>query len=223
MKGAPVSQPVNLDELRARDIPPGQTATVHELSSIDPQAHLVGKVVMNFVEQDKPAQIADLSRYIDRTNGRVRSVTGELLWDYSKGLVTVNAPKAQGACGFLRGAGVLWLDDVTLRAEWEYGSVLLVALDGQPLRTSRKMLLQVMSEDTNHGWSAPGSGKREIKSIGTAPVNVRRFGGSVVLNRPDARQLKVTPLDWNGYPVGKVTTGGTITLQPTVMYYLIER
>lgn len=223
LKGAPVSQPVNLDELRAKDIPAGQTATVRQLNAIDPMAHLVGKVMMNFVEQDTPSRIADLSRYIDRTNGRVRSVTGELLWDYSKGLVTVNAPKAQGACGFLRGAGVLRLNDVTLRADMEYGSVLLVALDGQPLRTSRKMLLQVMSEDTNHGWSAPGSGKREIKSLGTAPINVRRLGGTVTFTRPDARQLKVTLLDWNGYPTGKVTKGGTITLEPTVVYYLIER
>lgn len=223
LKGAPVSQPVNLDELRAKDIPAGQTATVRQLNAIDPMAHLVGKVMMNFVEQDTPSRIADLSRYIDRTNGRVRSVTGELLWDYSKGLVTVNAPKAQGACGFLRGAGVLRLNDVTLRADMEYGSVLLVALDGQPLCTSRKMLLQVMSEDTNHGWSAPGSGKREIKSLGTAPINVRRLGGTVTFTRPDARQLKVTLLDWNGYPTGKVTKGGTITLEPTVVYYLIER
>lgn len=223
LKGAPVSQPVNLDELRARDIPAGQTATVQELSAIDPLAHLVGKVVMNFVERDTPSQIADLSRYIDRTNGRVRSITGELQWDYHKGLVTVNAPKAQGACGFLRQAGTLRLRDVTVKAEMEYGSLLLVPLDGQALRTSRKMLLQVMSEDTNYGWSAPGSGKREIKSLGTAPINVRRFGGTVTLTRPDARQLKVTPLDWNGYPAGKSFTGGSITLQPTVMYYLIER
>ncbi|MER3473468.1 MAG: hypothetical protein C4335_05415 [Armatimonadota bacterium] len=223
LKGAPVSQPVNLDELRARDIPAGQTATVQELSAIDPLAHLVGKVVMNFVERDTPSQIADLSRYIDRTNGRVRSITGELQWDYHKGLVTVNAPKAQGACGFLRQAGTLRLRDVTVKAEMEYGSLLLVPLDRQALRTSRKMLLQVMSEDTNYGWSAPGSGKREIKSLGTAPINVRRFGGTVTLTRPDARQLKVTPLDWNGYPAGKSFTGGSITLQPTVMYYLIER
>ncbi|MEJ5250885.1 MAG: hypothetical protein WHX60_03285 [Armatimonadota bacterium] len=222
LKGAPVSQPVNLDELRARDIPAGQTAAVSQLEAIDPLAHLVGKVVMNFVERDTPSQIADLSRYIDRNSGRVRSVTGELLWDYTKGLVTVNAPRAQGTCGFLRDAGTVRLSDVTVKADMEYGSVLLVPLDGQPLRTSRRMLLQVMSEDTNYGWSAPGTGKRAIRSLGTAPINVRRFGGTVTLTRPDARQLKVTPLDWNGYPTGRASTGGTITLQPSVMYYLIE-
>jgi hypothetical protein len=85
------------------------------------------------------------------------------------------------------------------------------------------MLLQVMSEDTNYGWSAPGSGKRAIQHLGTAPINVRRFSGTVTLNRPDATRLKVTPLDANGYPTGKASTGGRITLQSTVMYYLIER
>lgn len=223
LKGAPVSQPMNLDELRVKDIPAGQTATVQQLNAIDPLAHLVGKVMINFVEQDTSSQIADLSRYIDRTNGRVRSISGELHWDYNKGIVTVNAPKAQGACGFLKQAGTLRLSEMTVNADMEYGSILLVPLDGQALRTSRKMLLQVTSEDTNYGWNAPGSGKREIKSLGTAPINVRRFGGTVTFTRPDARQMKVTLLDWNGYPTGKVITRGTVTLQPTVMYYLIER
>lgn len=223
LKGAPVSQPMNLDELRARDIPAGQTAQVQQLEAIDPLAHLVGKVQMNFVERDSPSRIADLSRYIDRNSGRVRSITGELLWDYGRGLVTLNAPKAQGVCGFLQKAATVTLRDVTIASQMEYGTILLVPLDGQPLRTSRKMLLQVMSEDTNYGWSAPGTGKREIKSLGTAPINVRRFSGTVTFTRPDAKQLKVTPLDWNGYPSGKPSTGGRITLQPTVMYYLIER
>ncbi|GIV19249.1 MAG: hypothetical protein KatS3mg023_1000 [Armatimonadota bacterium] len=223
LKGAPVSQPVNLDELRARDIPAGQTAQVQQLEAIDPLAHLVGKVQMNFVERDTPSRIADLSRYIDRNGSKVRSITGELLWDYGSGLVTVNAPKAQGVCGFLQKAGTVRLRDVTISSPVGYGTILLVPLDGQPLRTSRKMLLQVMSEDTNYGWSAPGTGKRAIQNLGTAPINVRRFSGTVTLTRPDASQLKVTPLDWNGYPAGKPTPGGKINLQPTVMYYLIER
>ena len=223
LKGAPLSQPMNLDELRARDIPPGQTAQVDQIQAIDPFAHLVGKVQMNFVQRETPSRLADLSRYIDRANGKVRSVTGELLWDYKNGLVTVNAPRAQGVSGFLQKAGTVTLRDMTIASPIEYGTILLVPLDGQPLRTSRKMLLQVMSEDNNYGWDAPGTGKREIKSLGTAPINVRRFSGTVTLTRPDARQLKVTPLDWNGYPAGKPTTGGRITLQPAVMYYLIER
>lgn len=223
LKGAPVSQPMNLDELRARDIPAGQTASVQQLEAIDPLAHLVGKVQINFVDRDIPSRLADLSRYIDRNGSKVRSFTSELLWDYGRGLVTVSAPKAQGVCGFLQRAGTVTLRDVTIASQMEYGTILLVPLDGQPLRSSRKMLLQVMSEDTNYGWSAPGTGKREIKSVGTAPINVRRFSGTVTFTRPDAKQLKVTPLDWNGYPAGKPSTGGRITLQPTVMYYLIER
>ncbi len=223
LKGAPVSQPMNLDELRARDIPAGQTATVQSLEAVDPLAHLVGRVQMNFVERDTPSRIADLSRYIDRTRSIVRSITGELAWDYGRGLVTVNAPRAQGVCGFLRQAGSIALRDVSVSAQMEYGSVLIVPLDGQPLRTSRRMLLQVMSEDTNYGWSAPGTGKRAIRNLGSSPINVRRFGGTVTLNRSDAQQLKVTPLDWNGYPAGKPATGGRITLQPSTMYYLIER
>ncbi|MDW8289549.1 MAG: hypothetical protein RMM06_02405, partial [Armatimonadota bacterium] len=223
LKGAPLSQPMNLDELRAQDIPEGQTAQVSQLNAIDPLAHLVGRVQMNFVERDTPSRVANLSRYIDRNGGKVRSFTGELLWDYNNGLVTLNAPRAQGVCGFLQKAGRLALRDVVISSPMEYGAILIVPLDGQPLRTSRKMLLQVMSEDNNYGWSAPGTGKREIQSLGSAPINVRRMGGTVTFTRPDARQLKVTPLDANGYPAGKPISGGTINLLPTVMYYLVER
>ncbi|MCS7032328.1 MAG: hypothetical protein NZL92_12490, partial [Gloeomargarita sp. SKYG116] len=79
LKGAPLSQPMNLDELRAQDIPEGQTAQVSQLNAIDPLAHLVGRVQMNFVERDTPSRVANLSRYIDRNGGKVRSFTGELL------------------------------------------------------------------------------------------------------------------------------------------------
>jgi hypothetical protein len=103
LKGAPVSAPVNLDELRAQDIPANGTKTVSEVKSIDPLATFGGKVAMNFSEQGGPSRITDLSRYIDHQNKIVRSVTGELTWDYGRGLVTVNAPQAQAATGFLSG------------------------------------------------------------------------------------------------------------------------
>ncbi|MFQ3610597.1 MAG: hypothetical protein SNJ72_03785, partial [Fimbriimonadales bacterium] len=39
LKGAPLSQPVSLDALRALDVPPGQTAEVPQVSQIDPLSH----------------------------------------------------------------------------------------------------------------------------------------------------------------------------------------
>ena len=222
LKGAPVIAPANLDELRARDIPAGQTVPINTVGSLDPLAFLVGKVSMDITPAGGPSRVADLSKFIDRKSKMVRSETGELFWHWGNGRVAVNAPQAQGVTGFVGNAGRAVLKDVSINAEMEYGSVLLVALDDRPLATSRRMLLQVMSEDANYGWEAPGEGLREIKSIGSAPIVVRKFAGSVSLRRPDAAKLKVTALDFNGYPVRKVGPAARITLLENTLYYLIE-
>jgi hypothetical protein len=223
LKGAPVVAPVNLDELRAWDIPPGKSAEVERLESIDPLANLVGKVSVRFSEKDGKSRVADLSRFIDRDARTVRSRTGELLWDYGQGRVTVDAPAAQGVTGFLKKAGAVALRDVTVRAGMEYGTVLLVALDGRPLRESGKMLLQVMSEDSNFGWEAPGTGPRAIKSTGAAPIVVKKISGSVSLHRKDAGRLRVTALDFNGYRKKALGSARSVPLQAETLYYLIEK
>jgi hypothetical protein len=150
-------------------------------------------------------------------------MTGELLWDYGRGVMTVNAPQAQGATGFLAKAGRLELDALTLQSPMEYGAVLLVALDNQPLTASKKMLLQVASEDKDFDWEASGEGMRTIQSLGGPPIVVKQFAGTVTLKRPDADALRITPLDANGYPVGAALSGAAISLRPTTMYYLIEK
>ncbi len=224
LKGAPLAAPVNLDEFRAKDIPPGQSVAVDQVARIDPLSFLVGKVSLHITEQGDPSRVADLSRYIDRSAKTVRSETGQLLWDYNLGRVTVNAPQAQGVTGFLQKAAPVRLGAVTIAAGMEYGTVVLVALDNQPLARSRRMLLQVMSEDSNYGWETTGStGLREITNVGTAPIVVRKFSGTVSLKRPDAAALKVTALDFNGYRGRQTGTASTIRLSENTLYYLIEK
>lgn len=222
LKGAPVAAPQNLDEFRTKDVPPGKAMQTTSLSSIDPLAFLVGRVEMNITEPGGVSKVVELSKYIDRDSKTVRSTTGELLWDYGRGLVRVNAPRAQGATGFLQRAGTISLDNLTVTAGMEYGTILLVALDDRPLATSRKMLLQVMSEDANYGWSAPGAGLRAIEDLGGAPIVVKKFEGTVVFRRPDAGSLRITPLDFNGYRTRRAVRGKTLSLEAATMYYLIE-
>lgn len=220
LRGAPLSAPQNLDEFRAQDIPPGQTLTRDRVQSLDPLAFLVGKVNLRFGQQ-ATAQQVELSKWRDREAQIVRSHTGQLLWDYRQGLMTVNAPQAQGATGFLRRSGAIPLETLNLQSDLDYGTILLVALDDQPLQTSRRMLLQVMSEEQNLGWKTTGSPEKTIHSTGNFAIAVRHLSGIIALNRPDARQLKVTALDLNGYPAGKVGHARRFKLQPETLYYLI--
>ncbi len=223
LKGAPVAQPMSLDALRAGDVPPGQTAQTPQVEQFDPLSHYVGKVQMNFVETPQASRIANLTEFIDRERKQVRSLTRELSWDYGKGLVILDGERAQGVCGFLSKASTISLSLLTFRSELEYGTLLLVPLDNLPLRESRRMLLQVMSEETQYGWQAQGEGLRTIQKLGEPPVLVRELQGSVTFRLPNAETLRITPLDWNGYPAGSPTRGAVLNLQPNRFYYLVER
>ncbi|MCS6861129.1 MAG: hypothetical protein NZT92_12505 [Abditibacteriales bacterium] len=223
LKGAPVRAPMNLDELRAKDIPPGRTLRVEGMNAIDPLAFLVGRVEMNFSEQGGASEIADLSQFINRQTQTVRSATGELRWDYSRGLLTVNAPQAQAASGFLSKAQAIPLNDVTIETDVEYGTIVVVSLDGNPLKTSKKILVQAMTEDTNFGWTAPGQGLRPIQSLGGPPLVVRKLSGTLAFRRPDASACRVTALDPRGYPMKQVGNAAKLALMEDVIYYVVEK
>ncbi len=225
LKGIPVSAPQNLDEFRKKDIPAGKTLETTDVGTIDPLAFLAGRVEVNVTEKGGVSKVVQLSSLINREKKTVKSATGELTWDYGRGLATIAAPAAQGATGFLAKAGTIVLGEMTIDTPLEYGSVLLVAMDGQTIRTSRKLLLQVMSEDNNYGWSAPGEGLRTIADAGGPPLVVRKFSGRVSLTRPDAGTLRVKALDANGYEdkACRCADGKDIALLPTTLYYVIEK
>ena len=205
-------------------------ANLHALNgidAIDPLAYLVGRVEVNASERGGQSRVSDLRRFIDRSKSVVRSSTGELRWDYGQGVVTVDAPAAQGVTGFLARAGVIALGDIQVSSPLEYGTILVVAMDDLPIKTSRRLLIQVMSEDTNSGWSAPGTGMRAIAEVGGPPIIVKKLGGKLIVRRPDSTELKVTPLDFNGRPT--VSGGGQrlsthdLNLLPTTIHYLVEK
>lgn len=178
---------------------------------------------MRFADAAAPAKLADLAQLIDRSQSRVRSSTGELELDYRLGLLKINARAAQGVSGNLKEAGEVRLRDAVITSPLDAGHVVLVPLDGQPLATSRRMLLQVMSEEWPTGWKAvPQGGVNLIESIGRDPWRVRNLAGTVTLTRPDAAQLKVTELDASGLPVKPHGHAGEIRLAPRTIYYLIE-
>ena len=222
LRGAPIPAPQNLDAFRAKDIPPGQTLETDKVDSFDPLAFLVGKVNVNFTTDAQPSQVTELSSYIDRTAKTVRSSTGELLWNYDKGLVTVNAPQVQAVTGFLQPAGTLELNDVTIASQMPYGTIILVALDNQPIAVSRRLLLQVMSEEQNLGWQTSGEPPKTIQSIGSAPILVRTLSGDITFKRSDAKTLKVTALDANGKPIATIGNAKQFQVLPDQFYYLIQ-
>ena len=94
-----------------------------------------------------------VGRLIHRDRRRVGSITGEVMLDYGRGLCGLNAPRAQGAAGFLDRVGTIDFDDVTITSRDPYAAVLAVSLDDRPLASSRSVLVQVGTVARPTGWA----------------------------------------------------------------------
>jgi hypothetical protein len=190
---------------------------------IDPLIHYVGRAEVQFSTEPYAVTLADTRGLTDRQRQTVTSATRELALDYGRGLLTLQAAKAQGACGTLRAAGTMELPDVTVRADMEVGAVVVVPLDNQPIAKSRRLLLQAMSEERPTGFQveSAGAGTNRIVNIGRDPWQMRALAGEVRFKRPDAARLKVTALDANGYPVAESGDARRITLRKDTIYYYV--
>ena len=63
--------------------------------------------------------------------------------------------------------------------------------------------------------------EKRILNVGTDPWLVKDLSGTVKFKRPDAAQLKVTALDFNGYPTATAGTAREIKLAAGTIYYLV--
>ena len=229
LQGTPLPQDAAFDELRLKDVPTG--TSVKQGQRIDPLIHYVGKTHVTFTTPTSKAQrsytkLKPLAKFIDHKAKTVVSSTSQLKLDWGNGLLTINAPSAQGASGNLAGAGEIKLADVTISMPLDVAHAIVVSLDGQPIAKSKKMLLQVMTEEKGTGFrSEPIEGRRNrIVSIGESPWLVKKIEGQVKFHRTDAGKLKVTALDQYGEPAASKAVDlspGGFTLQPETLYYSI--
>ncbi len=220
LKGTPLPQDASFDELRLKDVPQG--AAIKPGNVIDPLIHFAGRTDVRFTADGGAAHLKDLGPLVDRKAQTVRSTTGELQLDYGKGILVINAPAAQGVSGALKDAGPVDLKTVAIMSDMPLGHIVAVSLDGKPLASSQKILLQVMSEEKATGFATEPAGQQlRIKSIGHDPWLVRELSGTVRFKRPDAGGLKVTALDANGYRVRDAGTAAEIKLDPATIYYVL--
>jgi hypothetical protein len=218
LKGTPLPQDANLDELRLKDVP--MRGEIKPGQRVDPLLHYAGRAEVAFTGARSKSEIKDLGPMVDRTKQEVRSSNDELVLNYKDGFLTINAPQAQGASGNLGGRRV-FLEDTTLTSELDNIHIIVVSLDGEKLANSKRMLLQVMSEERPTGFRVEDSpsGILKIADIGRDPWQVKTIAGSVTFKTP----VQIQPLDFHGYPVGEKKTGAEIQLAPATIYYLLTR
>jgi hypothetical protein len=189
----------------------------------DPFAFFVGRVERTLDTNAPHVASIDLVKDINRDKKVITSSTGEITWDYGQGLLTVNSPTSQAAAGFLAKAGPIKLGDVTIESGNDYGAIHVISLDGRPLASSKKILIQVFTEEKMYGFMAQNG---FIKDIGRPPICVRDIDARVTL--PGGTELKAEALDEQGYARGPLTpqvTGAsaTIVLPRDTLYTIVTR
>src|SRR5690606_14660166 len=140
LKGTPLPQDAALDELRLKDVPT-TGAELKPGQRLDPLLHYAGRTEVHFGDNSSVTQnIA--AGLIDHAARQVTSTHRQLQLDYGQGLLTINAPKAQGLSGNLKSAGETSLADIAIESDLDLAHIILVSLDDLPIRSSQKMLLQ---------------------------------------------------------------------------------
>ena len=215
------------DALWVAKIGDKEGATDGATSRLDPLSFFVGKANRRVTDAPEGKLQVNLGSAIDREAKTVRSLTGEQTWDFGTGVVKLDTPFAQGACGFLKEAGIIALADVAIESTNEYAAVIVVSLDGQPIRQSRRLLIQTGTEDWPYGFETKKLGEKErITAIGGYPLNIRKVETTVVLKNATAHTPVV--LDENGYetprraPTKEVATGLSIRLPEDSLYTLVK-
>ncbi|MBI1373400.1 MAG: hypothetical protein GC159_11780 [Phycisphaera sp.] len=181
-------------------------------------AFLVGQVRYELGGDPAQTKIADLSPHLDAERGRVTASNGQLAWDYKTGLVTIDAPAAQGVVGFCKAAGGRFeLSDVTIESANAYATITAVSMDGRPLRESGRVLVQVGTTSRPTGWvTEPAdfvfrkrftiAGER-IVHTGHPPFLLKNTEATITLRNGTINAASL--LDPNGYPVEPLTLAPT--------------
>lgn len=134
----------------------------------------------------------------------ITSDTGEIKRDWKAGIVTIDTPKSQAAMGWIGGREVS-LGNVTIKLETPKASVVVTSLDGEPIATSKKLLLTTVAQVT-----------MDKKDIRAEPVV-----GTLTFKQPLGNVSTISP---RGEVKALEHKGASITLQPVgTHWYLLER
>jgi hypothetical protein len=200
-------------------------------TAVDPFAFLVGPVTVKYDGDSATSRVTDLAPFIDRARGEIKANTGEVALNYRQGICTVNAPSAQGVTGFFSGSRRHALRNVTFTIDNPYGAFLAVSMDGLPLSTSKKILVQAGTQSRPTGWkeraqeiTLDGGAKQPgyvIESFGGPPWRVVSPQVRVEVRNPQIR--RAFALDSNGNELRAVpleTTGASksFTFPKDAMY-----
>ncbi|MDA1190203.1 MAG: hypothetical protein O3A46_00805 [Candidatus Poribacteria bacterium] len=233
MKGSGAATPEALDALRLADVP-GERAH-QEISVYDPLIYYVGKVARTFGEDPSESYVKS-PLLIDRNKGYVvshglaagsrdesRKSAGLALF-FKDGVAVINSRQTEGLVGFLADTEYN-TSHLELTTSNEYLSLIVTSLDGEPIPTSKRLLIQAMTEDRPYGFKSEDG---KIVDLGSAPFGVREIDANVTLRLDNLTAATVKVLDENGYvrSLEDARIEGNaleLTLPKDALYTIVER
>ncbi|MCR4413701.1 MAG: hypothetical protein NUV77_14875, partial [Thermoguttaceae bacterium] len=135
----------------------------------------------------KPVTALDRD-YIPAGQDFVRSDTNELTRNWVRGAQAINTERTQAAHGWI-GGETIRLRHVTFRIVTPKAAVAVTSLDGQPIATSRRVLLTAVARVV----ASPG---------GKMPMLSEPVEGEITIQAP--KGLNLVPLAADGKPLGAV-------------------
>ncbi|MFW6277094.1 MAG: hypothetical protein ACOC1J_00385 [Prolixibacteraceae bacterium] len=183
-----------------------------EDTQINPLTYLTGRVAVDYgAKNDKVKTHRRLNRLIDLSENKVTSSTGELVWDYEKGICTMDAPAAQGICGFVGEQQKFDLTDVSLETTNDYATINVVAMDDKSVAKSSKILVQVGTvyrptdwADTPTEFDMRGEKVSGYRIDNTGKMPWKAANTLVTLSFDNSNIKRAVVLDAAGYPKSSI-------------------
>lgn len=204
-------------------------------SDISPLAFLTGKVeVVYGGDASKTLINPGLAQLIDPEKKVIKSSSGQMKWDYGKGICQVVSEKACGVCGFLAGSKKFSLGNVQISSNNNYAAIWVVAMDNQPIQTSGKVLIQIGTIYQPTGWKEEEVDFKDdnqslhgFKILNTGSMPWKADNTQATVEISNAGLKKASLLDAGGYAIGNVPLRKSkgkvsLTLPRNAMYVVIE-
>jgi len=188
-----------------------------------PEVLAIGRVTVKIADGLKPSFKVDWNRYWDRVAKLVRSMTGQLVWDYGHRVVTLRAPKTQAVIGFA-GGRTYDLPGVKVQVKTPFVSLIFTPLDDKPLAESGHILITAMARDKQTGTEYNADGTQLLKA-GHPPLLMEPVQATITLKGAPPASVKV--VDIYGVPTDKEVErqGNTFTIDGryATYYYEVKR
>jgi len=183
----------------------------------------IGRVSTHIDEGLDDSERVDWDQYWDADSGVIDSVTGELSWDTTARVVTVDTASTQGVIGWAGGNSYA-LGDFSVDVTTDFVSLLFTALDGTTFSDAERVLVTAMARDQQLGSEYDSTGET-LDEVGGPPLLLEPVQATI---RPTTGvAISVTPLDPYGVPTEgsvPVDDDGTFTIDGRyrATHYLVE-